>query len=187
MNLIVGITGASGAIYGLKLLQTLQQLNIFPHIIMTPLGIKVMKYECGVSLAEIEGYGRVYDIDDMFAPPASGSFITTGMAIIPCSMKTVAAISHGLADNLLTRAADVMLKEGRRLVVVPRETPVNTIHLQNMLLLSQAGGRILPAAPGFYHKPQTIDDLANFIVGKVLDLLDIPHQLFTRWGNSGDE
>ena len=128
-----------------------------------------------------------HPIKDIGASIASGSFRVKGMIIMPCSMGTLSAVAHGASDNLMARAADVMLKEGRPLLIVPRETPLHAIHLENMLKLARLGVRIIPAMPGFYYQPKTLDDIINFLVGKVLDSLDIEHQLFARWGNSNEQ
>lgn len=190
---IVGITGASGAIYGVRLCQALLGLGYDIHLIITDAGWRVLKEELGWNGVRRDetlrdhfgGYPGTYvyyPISDVGANVASGSFRTEGMVIVPCSMGTLAAIAHGMSDNLLERAADVVLKEGRRLVVVPRETPLHAVHLQNMLTLSQMGTRIVPASPGFYHRPQTVDELVGFLVGKVLDSMGIDHDLYKRWG-----
>ncbi|WP_274364509.1 UbiX family flavin prenyltransferase [Paenibacillus thermotolerans] len=190
---IVGISGASGGIYGVRLVQALLALGKHVHLVISDAGWRVLREEHGwdsarreQSLLEhfggFEGTFTYYPINDIGAGIASGSFRTEGMVIVPCSMGTLAAIANGLSDNLLERAADVVLKEGRRLVIVPRETPLHSIHLQNMLTLSQMGARILPAMPGFYHRPQTLDELVDFLIGKILDSLDVEHELYKRWG-----
>lgn len=183
MRIAVGVTGASGAIYGYTLIKTLHDLGMEVHAVYTDMGIKVLEYECGYNLEHIRKYAAVYDNADLFAPLASGSFRMNGMVIVPCSMHTLGALANASGRDLLTRAADVTLKEGRKLVVVPRETPVTSIHLENMLKLAQAGAVVMPAAPGFYHKPETIEDIVDFMAGKILDILDIEHNLFKRWGN----
>ncbi|ABB13645.1 UbiX family flavin prenyltransferase [Carboxydothermus hydrogenoformans] len=182
MRIVVGVTGASGAIYGYTLIQVLAQMGIEVHAVYTEMGEKVLNHECGVDLAEVAKYARLYHNSDLFAPIASGSFKTQGMVVVPCSMHTLGAMANGTGEDLLTRAADVTLKEGRRLVVVPRETPVTVIHLENMLRLSRVGAVILPASPAFYFGPQTLSDLVAFIIGKILDALAIEHNLFKRWG-----
>jgi|HigsolmetaAR203D_1030402.scaffolds.fasta_scaffold01913_10 4-hydroxy-3-polyprenylbenzoate decarboxylase len=195
---VVGITGASGAIYGTTLVKELLRAGRDVHLVVSEAGWRVLGDELGWSasrreqmLAEHfpsggEGVGTLHyhPLRDVGASIASGSFRTAGMAIVPCSMGTLSGIARGASDNLLERAADVMLKERRKLIVVPRETPLNTIHLENMLALSRAGAVILPAMPAFYHKPESIDDLVRFLVGKILDLMDVDHQLFRRWGES---
>ena len=182
MRLIVAITGASGVIYGKRFLEALKEKNVETHLIISKAGEKMLQYELGVARRDLERLAsHVYDEDLLTAPIASGSFITDGMAIIPCSMKTVAGIAHGYSENLILRAADVTLKEKRKLVIVPRETPLNAIHLRNLLELAMQGVAVIPAMPAFYHKPEKIEDLVDFIVGKVLDALGIEHNLFKRW------
>ena len=182
MRLIVAITGASGVIYGKRFLEALKEKNVETHLIISKAGEKMLQYELGVARKDLERLAsHVYDEDLLTAPIASGSFITDGMAIIPCSMKTVAGIAHGYSENLILRAADVTLKEKRKLIIVPRETPLNAIHLRNLLELAMQGVAVIPAMPAFYHKPEKIEDLVDFIVGKVLDTLGIEHNLFKRW------
>ncbi len=184
MRLVVGISGASGVIYGVRLLQELKKKNIETHLVITQAAEKILEHETNL---EKQGLIKVatfyYEIDDFWAPIASGSFLTHGMVVIPCSMKTLAGIAHGYADNLLLRAVDVTLKEKRPLILVPRETPLRAVHLENMLKLAAEGASIVPAMPGFYYRPQTIDDIINHIVCKVLDILRIDHDLYQRWGN----
>lgn len=182
MKLIVGISGASGVIYGVRLLEVLNSINIETHLVLTPLAEKILEQETEFNkqkLIELANYH--YQISDLTAPISSGSFLTQGMIIIPCSMKTLAGIACGYSDNLLLRAADVTLKEKRTLIIVPRETPLRKVHLDNMLRLANEGATILPAMPGFYHNPKTLDDVINYIVGKVLDILRIDHNLYQRW------
>jgi len=190
----VGITGASGAIYGVRLVQELLRAGHTVHLIITEAGWQVFHDELGWETDDRQALlqeklqqnlpGELHDwgLRDFNCPAASGSYRCDGMIIVPCSMGTLSGIAHGASGNLLERVADVMLKEGRRLVIVPRETPLNAIHLENMLKLSRLGVKILPAMPGFYQKPQTMDDLIHFVVGKALDALDMPHTLFRRWG-----
>jgi len=181
-KLVIGMSGASGIIYGVRLLQVLRELNVETHVVLTNSALRVAKIEHDLSKEDIIKLAdKYYDIDDMTAPIASGSFIHDGMVIIPCSMKTLAGLAHGYTDNLLLRAADVTLKERRKLILVPRETPLSAIHIKNLLTLAEAGAIILPAMPAFYHKPKTIDDLINHIVGRVLDQLGIAHNLYRRW------
>lgn len=185
MRLIVGITGASGAIYGKRLLEVLRNKKIETHLIISEAAEKVIEHELEISKEELEKLAtHAYDVEDLTAPIVSGSFKTDGMAIIPCSMKTLAGISHGYSDNLILRAADVTLKEKRKLVLVPRETPLNIIHLRNMLNLAKQNVVILPAMPAYYHKPKSVDSLADYVVGKVLDILEIEHDLFERWAST---
>ncbi|WP_422447684.1 UbiX family flavin prenyltransferase [Thermoanaerobacterium sp. DL9XJH110] len=189
---VVGITGASGCIYGVRLIEELLKGKHEVHLSVTENGGRVLKHELGLDtealishLGKFEksfgGTLKNYDINDLFAPIASGSFKADAMVIIPCSMSTLAFIAHGLSHNLLQRTADVFLKEKRKIVIVPRETPLNSIHLENMLALSKMGVSIIPAMPAFYQNPKTIDDMVNFIVGRVLDILNIPNQLYDGW------
>ncbi|THG92034.1 aromatic acid decarboxylase [Alkalihalobacillus alcalophilus ATCC 27647 = CGMCC 1.3604] len=189
----VGITGASGAIYGVTLVRELLRQEFDVHLIITEAGWQVFKEELLLDttnreqlLSELfaDGYHNltVHHLHNYAASIASGSFRNEGMVIIPCSMGTLSGIAHGASGNLLERTADVMLKEGRKLVIVPRETPLHQIHLENMLTLTKMGAHILPAMPGFYHLPETIDDLVKFVVGKTLDRLEVEHEMFKRWG-----
>ncbi|MZP43942.1 UbiX family flavin prenyltransferase [Heliobacterium gestii] len=184
LDWIVGITGASGSIYALRLIEAMGELGMHPHLVVSEAGERVLREETGKSLTEVAEGCRLHDVGDVGASIASGSFPAAGMIVIPCSMHTVAAMALGLADNLLTRAADVTLKEGRPLIVVPRETPLHLIHLENLRRLAQAGARIVPAMPAFYHRPTTMNELVDFVVGKVFDQAGIAHQLFRRWGES---
>lgn len=182
MKIIVGLTGASGSIYGYTLIRTLHELGVEPYVIATEMGVRVMAYECGIDMGELARYAQVFDNRDLFAPVASGSFKTDGMVIIPCSMNTLGAIAGGVGDTLLSRAASVALKEKRRLIIVPRETPLTLIHLENMTRAARAGADIMPASPGFYHRPQEVWELVHFMVARVLDALGIEHDLIKRWG-----
>ncbi len=191
MKLIVGITGASGAVYAVSLLQELTKSNEHDvHAVASPMGREVLRYECNLGP---ENFSNVqwHEPDDMFSSPASGSARFDAMIVVPCSMNTLGCITHGISNNLLQRAAAVMLKEHRRLVLVPRETPLSAIHLENMLTTVRAGACILPASPGFYHiphhRPETVDDLVNHITGKILDQLGIVHHLYEPWKNSWNE
>lgn len=186
----VGITGASGAIYGIRLCEELLRRDIHVHLVITDAGWRVLNEELGYRkelldkrLATFPGTYQYHKIVDIGASIASGSYLVEGMVVIPCSMGTLSGIAHGASGNLLERAADVMLKEGRKLIIVPRETPLHTIHLENMLTLSRMGVRMIPAMPAYYYGPRTIDDIVNFLVGKVLDNMGIEHNLFTRWGD----
>ncbi len=182
MRIIVGITGASGAIYGLRLIEVLKEAGCEIHAVVSEHGWQVLDYECGIGSQEIkEKVDFLYDIKNIGACIASGSFKTDAMVVVPCSMRTLSSISNGIADNLLSRAADVMLKEGRKLIIVPRETPLNAIHLANMLKLSQLGVKILPACPGFYHRPTALNQMVDMMVGKISDSIGIDHDLFPRW------
>ena len=195
-NIVVGITGASGSIYGLRLIEELLAAEMRVTVLLTNAGRQVLAFETGLEIADDKRQGlqqlkeyfkadgslRYFALNDFFAPIASGSSSPDAVVICPCSMGTAGRIAAGLSDNLLERAADVALKEKRTLLLVPRETPFNQIHLENLLRLSKAGAQILPAMPGFYQQPETVADLVNFLVGKILDNLGIAHQLFKRWG-----
>lgn len=187
-QIVLAITGASGAPYARRLAQLLADASVHVHVVVSAPGRRILADELGLRELSVAGLlGRpaehftLYNHRDVGARIASGSFLTHGMIICPCSSHTLAAVANGLGDNLITRAAMVTLKEGRRLVLVPRETPISQIEIANMLRLSQAGAIICPASPGFYMKPTTVDDLVNFVVGRVLDLVGLPHQLNTRW------
>jgi 4-hydroxy-3-polyprenylbenzoate decarboxylase len=184
MRVVVGITGASGSLYGYALIRSLHQLGIETYVIATEMGEKVLHFECGVTMDELKKYATVLNNRNLFASVASGSFKTDGMVVVPCSMNTLGAIANGVGDSLLSRAASVMLKEKRKLVIVPRETPLHLIHLENLTKLARAGAHIMPASPGFYHRPKEIWELVNFIVGRILDAFEIDHQLIERWGES---
>ncbi|WP_028389413.1 UbiX family flavin prenyltransferase [Legionella fairfieldensis] len=184
-RLIIGISGSSGIVYGIRFLQILQNLPIETHLVVSKAAQLTRSYESNLSMAELKALADVcYPNSDISAPIASGSFKTLGMIIAPCSMKTLGEISHGIGSSLLSRAADVVLKERRRLVLMPRETPLHAGHLQNMLNVTQMGGIIFPALPAFYTQPQTIDDLINESVGRVLDLFAIENDLVKRWGEA---
>ena len=195
--IIVAISGASGTIYGLRLLEFLLQNNYRVELIVSESAIKVAKNEVSLSLSvepeilkeQVLSYLslnksenlNVWAFDDIASSIASGSYKTLGMIIIPASMGTVASISSGLSTNLITRAADVCLKERRKIVIVPREMPFSSIHLENLLKLSKAGAVIAPGCPGFYHHPKELNDAIDFVVGKVLDIFEVEHNLFKRW------
>lgn len=182
MRIVVGISGASGVVYGWALLKYLYKSGHEVHVVVTDTGWKVLEHECGIGRRDIAANAHyLHEANNFFAPIASGSFRADGMTVVPSTMRTLGAIANGVADNLLCRAADVMMKEQRRLIIVPRETPYNAIHLANMLKLAQIGVTILPASPAFYHRPQTIDDLVNIMVGRICDCLGIPNDLFERW------
>ena len=187
-KIIVALTGASGSIYFLRLIEALINEDLCIHIVASKQGVEVLKYECNKDLKKLvdewkKVNKRVYieDNDNLFSPIASGSYGCDKMVILPCSMSTLSEISCGTSKSLLTRAADVILKERKKLIVIPRETPMSSIHLENMLKLSNLGAIILPAMPGFYNHPKTIDDLINFVIGKVLDSLEIKNYIYTRW------
>lgn len=194
---VVGMTGASGAVYGVTLCRQLLAKGIEVHLVVSDAGWRVLKEELGWNAAnrtealmaafgEAVAEGRLvyHPLADIGASIASGSFLCCGMVVIPCSMGTLSSIANGASGNLLTRAADVMLKEGRPLLVVPRETPLSPIHLENMLKLARLGVRIIPAMPAFYHGPKTLDDVIDFMVGKVLDNMGIANNMYNRWGES---
>lgn len=173
-RLIVGITGASGAIYGVRLLERAHALGLQTHLVATPAGILNAHHELGLDRRALEALAtQAHAPGDVGACIASGSFMTDAMVIAPCSMKTLAAVAHGLGDNLLTRAADVTLKERRRLLLMVRETPFNLAHLRNMTAVTEMGGIIFPPLPAFYHRPQSIDEMVNDTVERVLALLQI--------------
>lgn len=195
-TLIVAITGASGSVYAERLLQILAQEKHRVYLVITAPGLQVVEHELGwqvpgehlaaeeylqAKLGFPKENFRYFHWEDVGAKIASGSVRTDGMVVIPCTMSTVSGIAHGQSGNLVERAADIMLKEGRPLIVVPRETPLSQLHLQNMLTMAQLGVRVIPAMPAFYHGPQSIEDLVDFMVGRVLDILNIEHTLFQRW------
>lgn len=196
-NIVVGITGASGSIYGLRLVEHLLKAGCQVSLLLTSAGRQVLAFETGLQLeAELQQCIKQlrehfaageklshFALNDFFAPIASGSSAPEAVVICPCSMGTAGRIAAGLSDNLLERVADVAMKERKQLLLVPRETPFNQIHLQNLLRLSQAGAQILPAMPAFYQQPKCIDDMIDFVVGKILDSLGVEHQLFQRWGD----
>ena len=184
MKLVVGITGASGAVYGIRLLEVLSSIStVETHLTVTRYAEDIIEYETGRKLDDIrklvDGF---HHVENMSAPIASGSFLTGGMIIAPCSAKSLSAVANSYTDNLLIRAADVTLKEGRKLVLVVRETPLHIGHIDNMKKAAMMGAIILPPVPAFYHKPETIDDIVNHTVGKILDTFSIEHKLFKRWG-----
>lgn len=182
-KVVVGLTGASGAIYGVRLLQRLRNSGHETHLVASAAGILNAHHELGLDRKSLESLADVaYNPADVGAAVASGSFATDAMVIAPCSMKTLASVAHGLSDNLLSRAADVTLKERRRLVLMVRETPFNLAHLRNMTAVTEMGGIIFPPLPAFYHKPKTIDDLVNDTVERVLSLLGISEAKPQSWG-----
>lgn len=194
--IVLAITGASGAPYAVRLLESLVRAERRVWLVVSGHGYRLLDTEMQIPDAAAlrdhigaEGWDRwitAYDDGDRGASPASGSTRMAGMVICPCSMGTIAAISQGTSRSLVERAADVMLKERRTLVVVPRETPYSEIHLENMLRLTRAGAVVMPASPGFYHKPASLDDLINFVVARILDHLDVEHSLVRRWGGELD-
>lgn len=194
-RILLALTGASGAIYGLRLAQELARRDLEPTLTLTPSGRLVCAEETGLDLSgdpdaaaarltEHLGLDRNISLvapDDLFSPSASGSAAPDAMIVCPCSMGTLGRIAAGVSGNLIERSADVMLKEQRPLLLVPRETPLSQIHLENMLRLSRAGARIIPAMPAFYHRPRTLDDMVDFMVGKILDQAGIDNRLYRRW------
>jgi len=196
LEYVVAITGASGVVYGKRLIQELLRKDFNVSLIISNPGKLVITHELGFSFNEDNAVAEMaewleasnaaarlsyYRDDDLMAPMCSGSLFTGGMVIIPCTMATLGAIAGGLSSSLIERSADVALKESRRLVIVPRETPFNRIHLKNLLEAEGAGAKIVPAMPAFYNNPKTIEDLVDFVVGKVLDQLGVEHTLFERW------
>ena len=181
-RLIVGISGASGVIYGVRLLEALQKLPIETHLVMTRTAEVTLAHETELKVSDVRRLADVaYRIDDLAAAVSSGSFRTIGMIVTPCSMRSLGEIAHGITSNLLTRAADVVLKERRKLVLVARETPLHAIHLRNMVTLAELGTIIAPAMPAFYNRPQTLDEIVEHTVGRVLDLFDLDTGTVKRW------
>lgn len=182
-RIVIGISGASGVIYGIRLLEVLKETDgIESHLILSRGARVTMELETSVNPEHAEELAdRVHVPEDLAAPLSSGSFKTEGMIVAPCSMKSLSMIAHSMNDNLLVRAADVALKERRKLVLIPRETPLHLGHLRAMTAVSEMGGVILPPVPSFYHRPRTIEDIIDQTVGKALDQFGVPHQLFDRW------
>lgn len=194
-KIVVAICGASGSIYGIRLLKALLSRPVEIYLIISKAGLKVLERETGYRNEPFSSFLKeqgiifhedsalnIYDQDDFFAPPASGSFRHDGMVIAPCSMKTLAAVASGIADNLIHRAADVSLKERRPLILLPRETPLSIIHLKNMHTAAMAGAVIMPPSPSFYFNPKTISDLVDTVTARILDHLNIEHDLSKEWG-----
>jgi 4-hydroxy-3-polyprenylbenzoate decarboxylase len=197
-NWVIGLTGASGAVYGVRLCRYMLEQGYTIHLIITEAGWRVLHDELDWNAGRrkemleehfggFPGSYQYHPVADIGASVASGSFRTKGMVILPCSMGTLSGIARSSSDNLLERTADVMLKESRRLILVPRETPLHAIHLENMLTLSKMGVRIIPAMPAFYNRPSSLDEMIDFMVGKVLDSMDIEHSLYKRWGESHEQ
>lgn len=182
-RVVVGISGASGAVLGVRLLQALRQVpSVESHLVVSDAGLLTLRHEMNMEEAQVAALAAHYHpCRNVGATIASGAFACHGMVVAPCSMRTLAAIAHGLADNLLTRAADVMLKERRRLVLMVRETPLHLAHLRNMVAVTEMGGIVCPPLPAFYLRPQTVEDVVNHSVARVLDLIDVDHQLAPRW------
>jgi 4-hydroxy-3-polyprenylbenzoate decarboxylase len=181
-RLIVGISGASGVIYGVRLLQALKPLPVETHLVMTRTAEVTLAHETKMKVSDVRRLADVaYPIGDLAAAVSSGSFQTMGMIVAPCSMRSLGEIAHGISSNLLTRAADVVLKERRRLVLVARETPLHTIHLRNLVTVSELGAIVAPAMPAFYNKPKTLDDVIDHTVGRLLDLFGLDTGKVKRW------
>ncbi len=181
-KIVIGFSGASGIIYGIRLLEILNSINIQTYLIISEWAKKNIEIETDKTLEYVKSLSSVnYDNFKLDASVSSGSFLHDGMVIVPCSMKSLSSIANGYDDTLISRAASVTLKESRKLIIVPRETPLSRIHLENMVKLQEAGAIILPAMPGFYHKPSTIEEIIDHLVGKILDQLNIKHDLFKRW------
>ncbi|WP_367067962.1 UbiX family flavin prenyltransferase [Oryzisolibacter sp. LB2S] len=182
-RIIVGISGASGAVYGARLLQALREIGgVESHLVVSNAGWLNLRHELDMERAEVEALAdQVHELQDVGASIASGSFAAHGMVVAPCSMRTLAAIAHGLADNLLTRAADVVLKERRRLVLMVRESPLHLVHLRNMATVTELGGVCCPPMPAFYLRPTTIGEIVDHSVARALDLLGLEHELAPRW------
>jgi len=175
-RLVVGITGATGAVYAVRMLEMLREVpDVETHLVVSPAGALNIKYELGLARAQVHALAdTVYSFRDVGATLASGGFATAGMVVVPCSMRTLAAVAHGLSDNLITRAADVTLKERRRLIMMVRETPLNLAHLRNMTAVTEMGGIIFPPLPAFYHHPESIGEMVDHTVARVLEMFDIP-------------
>jgi 4-hydroxy-3-polyprenylbenzoate decarboxylase len=181
-KIVIGFSGASGIIYGIRLLEILNSIKIETYLIMSEWAKKNIEIETNNTLEYVKSLSTVnYDNFKLDASVSSGSFLHNGMVIVPCSMKSLSSIANGYDDTLISRAASVTLKESRKLIIVPRETPLSRIHLENMIKLQEAGAIILPAMPGFYHKPSTIEEIVDHLVGKILDQLNIKHDVFRRW------
>lgn len=181
-KIVIGFSGASGIIYGIRLLEVLHSVDIQTFLIVSEWAKKNIEIETDKTLEYVKSLSSInYDNFKLDASVSSGSFLHDGMVIVPCSMKSLSSIANGYDDTLISRAASVTLKESRKLILVPRETPLSRIHLENMIKLQDAGAIILPAMPGFYHKPSTINEIVDHLVGKILDQLKIKHDLFSRW------
>jgi len=183
-RIVVGISGASGAVYGVRLLEALSEIkDVETHLIISDGAKKTLALETTLSFQQVAALSdQIHNFNDLGAPVSSGSFLTHGMIVAPCSMKSLSAIANSFDENLLVRAADVALKEGRKLVLIPRETPLHKGHLSLLLRAAELGASILPPIPAFYHKPRTIQDIVDHTIGKALDLLGVEHNLFKRWG-----
>ena len=187
-RMVVGITGATGIVYGVRLLQALRELKVESHLIVSKAGEMTRAYETEMSSDELRSLADVvYSPSDIAAPISSGSFRTMGMIVAPCSVRSMSDIAHGVTSGLISRAADVCLKERRRLVLMLRETPLHAGHLKSMLAVTEMGGIIAPPVPAFYSRPQSLDDMVTHTVGRVLDLFDLDLKAFPRWGEESDE
>lgn len=182
-RIVVAISGASGAVYGVRLLQVLRAApGIETHLVVSSAGWRNLRHELQMGQGDLRALAHhCHPIEDVGATVASGSFRSAGMVVAPCSMRTLAAIAHGLGDNLITRAADVVLKERRRLVLLARESPLHLVHLRNMAAVTEMGAIVCPPVPAFYLRPQTVQDIVDQAVARALDLLDVPHELAARW------
>lgn len=188
MKIIVGISGATGAVYGVRILEELKRKGVETHLVISDVGKKNIELETTYAVSEVESLAaKVHNICNLAASISSGSFRTDGMIIAPCSIKSLSAIANSFNNNLLVRAADVVIKEKRKLVLVVRETPLHLGHLRLMSMAAEAGAILLPPMPAFYHHPKTLDDLINQTVGKVLDQFNIDHDLFDRWQGINNE
>jgi flavin prenyltransferase len=187
-EVVLAMTGASGTPYGVRALEAMaRQDHLRVHLILTPTAERLLRFESRLDVEKVKALAHeVHANDDFFAPVASGSHRFGGMLVCPASMKHVGLMAHGIGSDLVARTADVCLKERRPLVVVPRETPLSTIHLRNLLTLAEAGAHVVPAMPGFYVLPQSVDDLVNHVAGKALDALGVEHDLYPRWKERGD-
>ncbi len=184
-QIIIGVTGASGVIYGIEMIKELAKKDLEIHLIISDSGKKNIAIETEYSVADVESMAdKVYDNADLGAPPASGSFLTSGMIVAPCTIKTLSGIANSYSDNLIVRAADVVLKEKRKLVLLVRETPLHKGHLQLMTTAADLGAHILPPIPSFYNHPKTIEDIIHQTIGKAFDYLGIEHDLYRRWGEN---
>lgn len=181
-RIIVGITGATGAIFGVRLLQALRAAEVETHLVISKWGQQTIEHETGLTAQQVKDLASVqHSTANMAATISSGSYFTDGMAVVPCSMRTLAAIAHGYGEDLVHRAADVVLKEGRKLVLVPRETPLSQVHLENLLKLARQGVAIVPPMPAFYNRPKSVDDIVSHIVARVLDQFGISAEFAKRW------
>ena len=182
----VGITGASGALYAVRLINALVESDVYVEVCASEMGEKVLAYEMGGLSTKklVEAYGvKRYAPDDLFAPPASGTSVPDATVIAPASVSTLGKVANGTGTNLIHRVADVALKERKKLVLLEREMPYSLVHLRNMVTITEAGGIVISAAPGFYNHPETLEELVDFVVGKVLDVMDVGHELVERWGH----